>query len=335
MNRTILPGLVLSFAIGALALGMIAGIGDYLPGVSGLLVAIVIGVLWRNIAPVPEVVEPGITVASKTVLRWGIVLMGLQLAVDEILALGWGTIVLIVLAVVITFGATVILAKALRVPSALGLLIASGFSICGAAAVAGADSVLKAKKEFTATSIGLVVLFGTLMIPAMPVLVALCGFSTTQGAIWAGTSVHEVAQVVAVAETLGPEASTTAVTVKLGRVMMLAFVLAAIAFLSSRHPSSRSTPEDPAPGSRPALVPWFVIGFFIMVALRSVDILPPTALEVVQLIQSLFLATAMFGLGMGVRIRSLVQVGARPIMLATLSTLIITVIGGLGAGRLA
>lgn len=116
------------------------------------------------------------------------------------LALGPGVIALVVgvVGVVgVTFAATLAIGRALRLPWDLTALVTSGFSICGAAAVAAADSVVRARREMAATAIGLVVLFGTLMIPLMPLLTGALGLDERTAGLWIGASTHEVAQVVA------------------------------------------------------------------------------------------------------------------------------------------
>ena len=167
----LLPGTVVSF-VGA---GLAWGIAQLVPGLSTLLVAILLGVIWCNLAPVPAALKPGTAFSARHILRAGIILLGLKLSLGAIAELGVGVIVVVVAAVGITFGVTVLVGHWLKIPTPLTLLVASGFSICGAAAVAGAECVLKAKKEHVAAAIGLVVLFGTLMIPTIPFLVSLFG----------------------------------------------------------------------------------------------------------------------------------------------------------------
>lgn len=133
----------------------------------------------------------------------GIVLLGLQLLLSDVLALGPGVIALVVGVVGVTFAATLAIGRALRLPWDLTALVASGFSICGAAAVAAADSVVRARREMATTAIGLVVLFGTLMIPLMPLLTGALGLDERTAGLWIGASTHEVAQVVAAGGLVG------------------------------------------------------------------------------------------------------------------------------------
>lgn len=327
----LLPGIVVSF-IGA---GLAWGIAQLVPGLSTLLVAILLGVIWCNLAPVPAALKPGTAFSARHILRAGIILLGLKLSLGAIAELGVGVIVVVVAAVGITFGVTVLVGHWLKIPTPLTLLVASGFSICGAAAVAGAEGVLKAKKEHVAAAIGLVVLFGTLMIPTIPFLVSLFGLDEEAGGLWAGASAHEVAQAVAAGGIIGSSALAVAVTVKLARVLMLAPVMAGMAWWMRRAATlETATHRSDAEGGRtklPPIVPGFVLGFLAMVLLRTFGLVPEALLGPADVLQSLLLTAAMFALGLGVHLRTLAQVGPRPVLLGVISTAVILTIGGLGA----
>ena len=320
--RDVAPGLAAALG-GALALGALAGLA---PGVSPLLAAIVLGIGARASGLVPERLEPGLAVAARVPLRLGIVLLGLQLSLHDVAALGWGVPALAAAVVVLGIAATLGVGRLLGVPARQSLLIACGFSICGAAAIAGVESVVTAKdregEEQTVTAVALVVLFGTLMIPALPLLAGALGLDSRTAAVWAGASVHEVAQVVAVGGVLGGGALALAVTVKLARVLMLAPVAAVLAWRGRRA----GVPEG---SRRPPLVPLFVLGFVALVALRSALPVPGDLLSAASAAQTLLLTTAMLALGAGVRLGSLVRRGGRTFALAAAST---AVVGGLGLG---
>ena len=317
-SRTV-PGLALCAAGAALAFV----VHHWVPSVSTLLVAIMLGLLARLALPLGERIEPGAGVAAKRLLRAGIVLLGAQLALGEIVALGAGTIAVVVSVVVVGITGTLVLGRRLGVPLGQRMLIACGFSICGAAAVAAADGVVDAEEEDVASAIALVVVFGTLMIPVIPLLAGLLGLSEATGGRWAGASIHEVAQVVAAGGAIGGTALAVAVVVKLARVLMLAPVLAALSWRLRR--------EGPVDGDRPPRVPLFVLGFFAVVLIRSTGQVPGPALEVIEVAQTALLATAMFALGLGVRVGRMARLGFRPLLLAALSTLLVGSVGLAGA----
>lgn len=296
---------------------------QFLPGVSALLIAIILGAVWRNIASVPVMLKPGITFSSKKLLRTGIILLGFQLSLSTIADLGFGVIFLIVAAVAITFFATLWVGHLLGIGLAQRLLIASGFSICGAAAVAATEGTTKAAEEEVATAIGLVVLFGTLMIPTVPFLGGVLGMEDEALGMWIGASSHEVAQVVAAGGAVGASALAVAVTVKLARVITLAPIIAGIAVYMRR--SGRAVGDK-----KPAIVPLFVVGFVAAMLLRTLDFIPAGVLDVVEIIQVLLLAAAMFALGLGVHLRSLFKVGFKPVLLGLVSTVVILVVSYVG-----
>lgn len=323
----LLPGLMVCLAVGGLSLAVAGPI----PAVSGLVVAIFLGILWRNLAPYPKFLDPGTAFAAKRVLRLGIVLLGLQIPVGVVLGLGPWVLTAIVTSVGLTFWATMVVGRWLRMTLNQRLLMASGFSICGAAAIAGTDSVTESDEEDVASAIAMVVVFGTGMIALMPTLTALFGLTAQQSGLWIGLSTHEVAQVVAAGGAVGG-ALAIAVTVKLARVLMLAPVLAGISWSQRRRQQDHTQgPKTTEGGRRPPLVPLFVVGFIACVALGSLGWVPETVGRAMEYIQTLLLSTAMFALGLSVHVPSLIRVGGRPAVLGAASTLIILAIGGAAA----
>lgn len=308
----LIPGV----AVCLLVAGVSWLVSGAIPGLSALLIAILLGALWRNLLPLPETLNSGVDFSSVKLLRTGIILLGFQLSLSTILDLGPGVLLVVLMSVAVTFGATLWIGHLMGIGLAQRLLIASGFSICGAAAVAATEDTAKASKEETATALALVVFFGTIMIPLVPFLGRLIGLSDESLGMWIGGSTHEVAQVVAAGGAVGGGALAVAVTVKLARVLMLAPVIAGITVYMNRKGEQRT-------GKRSPLVPLFVVGFVIAMLVRSAGVLPEGVLEVLQVVQTLLLAAAMFALGLGVHFKSLLKVGGRPVILGLLSTLVI------------
>lgn len=320
MRRSLpyLPGLGLALGVSLAAFV----VGHWLPAaISPLVLTIVVGVLLGNLVSVPERLEPGLAVAAKHLLRIGVVLLGLQLPLTDVLGLGPGLIGLVVGVVVLGVVVTNLLGRALGVPQQQRLLIACGFSICGAAAVAAADAVLDSEEEDVVTAVALVVLFGSAMIAVVPLLGPLLGLAAEQQGAWAGAVIHEVAQVVAAGAAAGGGALTIAVVVKLARVLMLAPVLGVLASVQRRRDTAVGG------GSKPPVVPLFVAGFIAMAVLRTAEVLPAGVLDVASSVQTVLLAAAMFALGAGVRLAKIRRVGVRPFALAALSTLFVAGLG--------
>ncbi|KAA2259560.1 putative sulfate exporter family transporter [Solihabitans fulvus] len=313
VTRTLLPGLGLVAA--GVAVSYLVNLA--LPPVSALTAAVLLGVVVGNLPILPATARPGLTWATRRLLRAGVVLLGLQLAVPQVLALGGGTLLAVVVTVAVTFLGTIALGRLLRLPRGLSLLVGTGFAICGASAIAAMEGVVDREEEDVASGVALVTIFGSVSMLVLPMLAGPLGLSDADYGRLAGMSVHEVAQVVAAASPLGAAAVTVAVVAKLSRVVLLAPMVAAVSLVERRR---RPATE----GKRPPLVPLFVLGFLGMVAVRSLGVLPGGVLDATKTLTTLLLAGALFGLGCGVRIGALVRTGPRALLLGLLSTLLVT-----------
>lgn len=296
----------------------------FLPTISPLLVAIIIGAVSTNVMRIPERIQPGLQFSAKRLLRVGVALLGLQLMLRNIIDLGWGMIVVVVAIVSLGITGTMFAGKLLGLTWTQRVLIACGFSICGAAAVAAVDGVIDAEEEEVVAGVALVILFGTLMIPVIPLLSRAFGLSDKTAGLWAGGSIHEVAQVVAASSAIGGAALGVAVVVKLARVLMLAPVMLILS-VRQRHRLGEN-----AEVKRPPLVPLFVLAFLACVVLRSSGLLPHVILDNAKTAQTVLLTAAMFALGCGVRAATLTKVGARPLILAVISTIWVAAIAFTG-----
>ncbi|MFD3812661.1 YeiH family protein [Rhodococcus sp. NPDC058639] len=314
--RPALPGLLAGAAGAAVALAA-AGL---FPGASPLLIAIVLGVVVTNVGPRLAVLEPGLTLASKHLLRIGVALLGLQLSISDVVGLGWGAMGVAAAVVTAGIGGALLFGKWLGVGWTERMLIACGFSICGAAAAAAVDGVIDTRKRELVTTVALVVVFGTAMIPLVPALSGALGLDSTEAGMWAGAAVHEVAQVVAAGTALDATAAgaggalAVAVTVKLARVALLAPVVAAIGAVARRSGNARRD------GHTPPLVPAFLVAFLVLVAVRATGVIGPQALDVAHWVQVALLTIAMFALGTDVRRDIIRGLGWRPLALATAAT---------------
>ena len=325
--RALLPGWTASGLAATVAL--ILGLTQEIIG--ALLIALLLGLLLRNVGLYRSALRAGVQKATKPLLRLGIVLLGLQLALTEILALGVPVLVLILGTVATGFLFTYWFARWLGLNPAAAILYAAGFSVCGASAVAAAQSVVEAEEDEAASALAMVTLWGTAAMLALPLLSRALGLTAEQSGVWIGLTVHEVAQVVAAGGMLGATALAVATVVKLGRVLLLAPVLT----FSSLHWARRRAGADrfgrEAP-SRVPLIPLFVLGFLAMVVLRSATDLPEEVLRVASWLATWLLAAAMFGLGAGIEISKLLRTGGRGAVVGGASTLVLgggTLVGAL------
>ncbi|WP_406638271.1 YeiH family protein [Pseudarthrobacter quantipunctorum] len=322
----LLPGL----ATAAAALAAAFLVHGLVPALPAMTLAVVLGVLAANL-PAAGVwtagrARPGLDFAGKHLMRGGIVLLGLKVSIMDVLGLGWLALVLIVSVVAASFGGTYLISRLFRLPPVTSLLVATGFSICGASAIGAMAAVRRIRHVDTVLPVALVTLCGTLAIGVLPLLVHPLQLSAPVFGAWTGASVHDVGQVVATAQTAGTAALGIAVVVKLTRVLLLAPVAA----LAGAHHRYAPRPENPAGRNNaklPPVVPLFVLGFMAMVGLRSTGWLDAGWLDAGAALQDILLGAALFGLGSAVRIRTLLHTGGRALLAALASWFLIAVLG--------
>ncbi|XHM11961.1 putative sulfate exporter family transporter [Leifsonia sp. T36S-04] len=295
------------------------------PAVPLLTAAVVLGIVVGQLPvarpAITGVLAPGLSLSAKRLMRLGVVLLGLKLSLGDIAGLGWVTIATTVAVVLISFVGTFWIGRLFRLPGHQPLLIATGFSICGASAIGAMSGVVKPKDEEAATPVALVTLCGTLAIFVLPVLWHPLGLDAAKFGHWVGAGVHDVGQVVATAQIAGAGALAVAVVVKLTRVLMLAPMVAITAVVERR----RLVEGDPA-AKRPPIVPLFVAGFLVAALVRTFLPLPTVVSEGADTVQTLLLAMALFGLGTAVRLRTLVGTGWRALATGLVSWLLIALL---------
>ena len=333
----LLPGLAVSGALAAagILLGRIGWLQDH--GFSALTLAIVLGMLVGNTV-YPRFAAAscaGVNFSKQNLLRLGVVLYGLRLTAQDIGHVGLAGVATDALVLGSTFAlACFIGIQWLGMDRKTAMLIGVGSSICGAAAVMAAEPVVKARAEQVTVAVATVVVFGTAAIFLYPLLFELNqqwqlipGGADGFG-IYAGSTIHEVAQVVAAARSVGPHAADTAVIAKMVRVMMLApFLIMLSAWLArdeakravrvaSAPASSEHTASHPAPAKAKLAVPWFAFAFVGVVLFNSLNLLPPSVVAMTTEIDTILLSMAMAALGLATHISSIRKAGIKPLLLA-------------------
>lgn len=309
--RVNLPGI----AAAALAVTFAVIVSRALPALSPAVIAVIAGATLSNVGWLHARLRPGLQFVAKKVLRAAIVLLGLQIALPEVLTLGRQTLAIVAVATGVTFAVTPLIGRRLGLSEGTSLLIATGVSICGAAAIAAMRESSDSDDDDAASALSVIVLYGSLAIVVVPLLALWLGLSPQQLGVWTGASVHEVAQVAAIGAASGAAVLTVAVIVKLARVVLLAPLVAITAFRQRRT-------QDDASAKSPPIMPLFVAGFLAMVAVRSLGVLPEQLTSAVPQVTALLLAAALFGLGAGIDVRRLMR-GGRVLVLGAIATALI------------
>jgi uncharacterized integral membrane protein (TIGR00698 family) len=314
------PGMLLVTLVATIAWGA----SSLVDAVSPLVAGIVLGAVVANTVGVPHRCVAGTGIAARSLLRLGIVLLGLRLSLGDLAGLGAGGLVVVAAVVTVTFVGTRWIARRLGVSDDLGLLVATGYSICGASAIAAMDGVVRADEEEVAYAISLVTLCGTLSILALPLLASFAGVEGVTFGTWVGGAVHDVGQVVATASQGGDEALASATVVKLTRVVLLAPLVAIVA-IRVRRRSPAVVGEQ-----RPPIVPLFVAGFLVAILVRSSGLLSDEALDVAATGEQVLLTAALVALGMAVDVRRLRHLGGRPLALGMIAWALVAGSAALG-----
>jgi uncharacterized integral membrane protein (TIGR00698 family) len=322
------PGLLLSGVLAAagMALGGLSGWQHY--GLSALTLAMSLGMVVGNTV-YPQVAPScgaGVQFAKQNLLRLGIVLYGFRLTLQDIGRVGMAGALIDMLVLCSSFGLAYLLGtRWLKLDRQTTVLIGAGSSICGAAAVLATEPVLRARADQVSVAVATVVVFGTLSTFLYPVLFQLnqhwhvmAGGGNSFG-IYIGSTVHEVAQVVAAAHSIGTQAQDTAVITKMVRVMMLAPFLVMLSAWLARNQARGHPGQHQAGGlgEKSAItIPWFAFAFVAVVAFNSLHWLPQSTLEVLTTIDTLALTMAMAALGLATQVSAVRQAGIKPLLLA-------------------
>jgi uncharacterized integral membrane protein (TIGR00698 family) len=318
----LLPGLFLTVTIAAAAFELrnLSGI----TALSPLIIAIVLGMALHNTIGTPAACKSGVTFSVRRILRLAIILLGLQLSLAQVVSVGTAGITIIALTLVATFVFTVWLGNRLGIDHKLAQLIAAGTSICGASAVIATNTVTRASDEDVAYAVASVTVFGSAAILLYPALAGLLQLTPHAFGLWAGASIHEIAQVVAAAFQNGTEAGNFATIAKLSRVMLLAPVILVLGYISATKHRHIGDGSGEHPARRQALPkPWFVAGFVAMMLFNSLHLIPPAEKAYLTQATTFLLTVALAAMGLQTDVGKLRARGCKPLLVGVGSWLFI------------
>lgn len=315
-----IPGIAFAAAIG-LAAEIVQSAEEHLLGhaiIEALVIAILLGVAWRNTLPLDERLTPGINFTAKQLLECAIVLLGASVDLPAVLQAGPVLIIGIVLVVGIAITLSVMIGKLFGLNAKLATLVAVGNSICGNSAIAAVAPVIDASPEDIASSIALTAVLGVVMVLALPLLIPLIGLTLYQYGVLAGLTVYAVPQVLAATFPVSALSGKVGTLVKLVRVLLLGPV---VLFFSVRQGKTQTQQRF----ALTRFVPWFIIGFVALGVVRSVGLLPVVIADPLRTLSTWLTVAAMAALGLGVDVRAVRQAGVR-VTLAILVSLVILLI---------
>ncbi len=324
---SLLPGLLLCSLVTVAAYGLEAAERALFghAGLEALVLAIVLGTLVRSLWTPQARWLPGIAFSGRYLLEIAVVLLGLSLDAATILAGGPKLIAGIAAVVVAAIVTSLAIGRLLGLPTRLALLVACGNAICGNSAIAAVAPVIGADSDEVATAIAFTAVLGVGVVLGLPLLGMMAGLHGATYGAFAGLTVYAVPQVLAATAPLGATALQTGTLVKLVRVLMLGPICVVLSLLA---PGKRVTGKRPSLGH---VVPWFILGFLALSALRSAGLVPVAVQAPAATAASLLTVMSMAALGLGVDIRSVAGAGGR---VTTTVVLSLAVLGTISFGVL-
>ena len=332
----ILPGVILCGAITAVGYGLqqveLAATGR--AWIEALVIAILVGAAIRTFWNPGKSWKPGIDFSAKLLLEIAVVLLGASVSAATILSAGWVLLASILGIVAGTILLSFAIGRMLGLKKRLAILVACGNSICGNSAIAAVAPVIGADGDDIASSIAFTAVLGVVVVLVLPLFGVLLGMTQVGYGALAGLTVYAVPQVIAAATPLGAKAVQVGTLVKLIRVLMLGPVCLALSLMTAglrgeTDPAGHVTAGDRPKAGHPKihqLVPWFIIGFLVMVGLRSANLLPAAALAPIAQMATILTVISMAALGLGVDIRTVTRAGGRVTATVILSLLALALV---------
>ena len=332
--QAIVPGLALALAIAAVA----TVVGQYVPLIGSAVPGAVIGTVIAIVVKPGARFAPGVKWASTFVLQCSVVLLGTQLSIAEAARVGVSSLPVMLGTLAICLAGAWLYGRLLGIPGDLRTLIGVGTGICGGSAIAAVSPVIEAASADVAYAISTIFLFNIAAVLVFPLLGHALGMSQQSFGLFAGTAVNDTSSVVATAATYGTATTSHAVVVKLVRTLMIIPICLGLATLTGRkqqrpviataraaaaRDGAAGAPASPAalasahmsPRRAIKLVPWFLIGFVLMVAVNSGGIIPAGAHSPLEHASVFLVSVALSAIGLSTNVAALRKAGARPLIL--------------------
>jgi len=325
------PGILLAAVVGVLSL-VVAQFEERFfghPIIEGLVVAILLGMIVRSVWDVPEHVDLGVRFTAKQVLEAAVFLLGASVDLPLLLKAGPALAIGIVLLVILGISASFLIGRALGLPNKLAILVACGNGICGNSAIAAVAPVIHAEREHVASSIAFTAILGVVVVVGLPLLITPLHLSFFQYGVLAGLTVYAVPQVLAAAFPVSALSGQVGTLVKLVRVLMLGPV---VLFFALRHRGEVRRHDTERRFSITRFVPWFIIGFLLLAALRSTGVLADRWVMDARALSMWLTLAAMAALGLGVDVRVVRRVG-RPVIATVSASLVVLIVLAVGLIR--
>jgi uncharacterized integral membrane protein (TIGR00698 family) len=322
IKKEFLPGWILMLLLGLVAasISKLVEVGGKHP-IEAVVIAILLGILLRNLGLVPKICLPGIKAFEK-VLITGIVLIGASLNYGNFASQGLSILTIIVVTMAISFFLIYFLGKVFKLPTALAILLSVGTTICGGSAIAVTAPLIKAKEEETSYAIGTIALWGLIAILFYPKIAQLLGVTDVNFGIFAGTAIHSTPQVVGAGFIFSDLAGKTATAVKLVRNCFMVPLAFLIAIWYTKTILSRKKTEGTHINIAKAF-PWFLFGYFIMAGMNTLGYFSSEGVEAFNKAGRFLILLGLAGIGLNTVFGSFKKVGIKPLIVGLIGALVV------------
>jgi uncharacterized integral membrane protein (TIGR00698 family) len=290
--------------------------------IDAIVLAILIGAAIRSVWTPPTTLQPGIEFSARTLLEIAVVLLGASVSAATVMAIGpgllAGTAAVVLLALVVSYA----IGRLLRLPHRMAVLIACGNAICGNSAIAAVAPVIDADPKDVSASIAFTAVLGVAVVLLLPLLAVALQMTDVRYGVLAGLTVYAVPQVLAATMPVGAVATQAGTLIKLVRVLMLGPVVLGLAILTAVHREAGTVTTTPRRGvPLHQLVPWFIVGFLLMMGARSLDLFPASVLPLLSETAKVLTVLSMAALGLCTDARAVARSGVRIAAVVILSLL--------------
>jgi len=306
MRLNTIPGFLFAAVLAAAA----TYLARFAPILGAPVIAILLGVLFRTIAPVPIRFRPGIAYSARTVLQGAIIVSGFGLSLVSIVRTGLGTLPVTLGTIAVALVLAPFIGRLLRLDGTLRELVSVGTAICGASAIAAVSSVVEASEEEVALAIATVFFYNVVAVLSFPLLGHLMGLSQDEFGVWAGTAINDTSSVVAAGFAYGHQAGNHATIVKLTRAMLILPIVGIMALLRAH---AHRGAGKPVPWGK--IVPWFILWFLAAALINSLGIIPTAWHGAIADVATFLISLALAAIGLQTALGNLLRTGVRPLML--------------------
>lgn len=320
---SIVPGLAAAVALAVVS----TVIGRYVPVLGSAVPAVVLGAVIATARRPSARLLPGLQYAGTRVLQVAVVVLGLRLSLGQVVSVGAASLPVMLGTLGVCLLVAQVAGRRLGVGSDLRMLVGSGTGICGASAIAAVSPVIGAVSADVAYAVSTIFVFNIAAVVVFPLVGHALGMGQHAFGVFAGTAVNDTSSVVAAASTYGPGAADHAVVVKLVRTLMIVPIVLTLAVLVGR----RRTPAGEAPAPLTPLrvvrlVPWFLVGFVLMAAVGSTELVPAGAVAGAGQVSTFLITVALAGIGLSTDLPALRRTGARPLVLGGILWVTVSVV---------